>query len=177
LTKLNIVVDWFRGLEHRMFYWVNRSISHSVLDQILNKVTHLGGATFTVAFTLIMALVAPGSWKTVGLQSLIALVISHLPVALIKRSFPRRRPYLSLPLANVCAKPLEDPSFPSGHTTAIFSVIVPFIVAMPMLSFILIPLGVIVGMSRVYLGLHYPSDCAAGCTIGIVSAVLTIAVF
>jgi undecaprenyl-diphosphatase len=61
---------------------------------------------------------------------------------------------------------LKDHSFPSGHTTAVFSVIVPFLLQTPSLAAVLIPLGLSVGISRIYLGLHYPSDVIAGGILG-----------
>jgi undecaprenyl-diphosphatase len=176
MRSMTAVVDWLRGLERRMFYWVNQTISHATLDRLVYGITHMGGATFTISLMLLVILAAPNPWKLVGLQGLLALGLSHLPVHLIKKRFPRRRPYLSLPDANVCARPLQDPSFPSGHTTAIFSILVPFVIAAPWLAFILLPIGAVVAMSRIYLGLHYPSDCAAGCAIGSVAAIFTVAI-
>lgn len=165
------VVTWLQYRELEMFRWVN-SKQHNVLGWLLNRITHLGGATITLLFTLSMSIFAPAPWNVVAMQSFLALTLSHLPVAIIKRKYPRLRPYLVLPHTNICKKPLTDHSFPSGHTTAIFSVVIPFAVAAPALSFVLIPLALTVSMSRMYLGLHYPSDCAAGAFVGTISAVL-----
>jgi undecaprenyl-diphosphatase len=166
------VVTWLQYRELAMFRWVNGK-QHNLLGWLLNRITHLGGATATLLFTLSMSIFAPHPWNIVAMQSFLALTLSHLPVAVMKKKYPRLRPYLVLPHTNICKKPLTDHSFPSGHTTAIFSVVIPFVAAAPALSFLLIPLAFTVSMSRMYLGLHYPSDCAAGAFVGVISAVLT----
>jgi undecaprenyl-diphosphatase len=166
------VVNWLQYRELAMFRWVN-SKQHNLLGWLLNRITHLGGATITLIFTLSMSVFAPEPWNIVGMQAFLALTLSHLPVAIMKKKYPRLRPYLVLPHTNICKKPLTDHSFPSGHTTAIFSVVLPFAIAAPALSFILIPLAFTVSFSRMYLGLHYPSDCAAGAFVGSLSALLT----
>ncbi|MEH7525337.1 phosphatase PAP2 family protein, partial [Bacillus sp. JJ1503] len=84
------------------------------------------------------------------------------------------RPYLSLTNARVGENPLMDHSFPSGHTTAIFSIITPLIYHLPILGFFLYPLACCVGISRVFLGLHYPSDVLAGAIVGTAFGLLAI---
>lgn len=169
------VVTWLQYRELAVFRFIN-SRQRVWLDWWLNRITHLGGATATLLFTLGAAIFAAHPWNEVAMQSFVALALSHLPVAVIKRKYPRLRPYLVLPHTNICGKPLTDHSFPSGHTTAIFSVTVPFMAAAPLLAFLLIPLAGIVALSRMYLGLHYPSDCAAGAFLGIMAAMMSIAV-
>jgi undecaprenyl-diphosphatase len=169
------VVSWLQDHEYRMFCFVNQKIHHALLDRFFNKITHLGGATATIACALLISLLGHGSLRTAALQSLTALAVSHLPVAILKKKYPRLRPYLVLPQTNTCKNPLKDHSFPSGHTTAIFSVVIPIIAAFPWVGILLLPLAVTVAMSRIYLGLHYPSDCAAGCLIGSTTALLTVA--
>jgi undecaprenyl-diphosphatase len=169
------VVTWLQYRELAVFRYAN-SKQHVWLDLFLNSITHLGGATATLIFTLCLSIFAPEPWNAIAMQSFVALSLSHLPVAVIKRKYPRLRPYLVLPQTNICKKPLTDHSFPSGHTTAIFSVAIPFMASVPVLSFLLLPLAGAVAWSRIYLGLHYPSDCAAGAFLGSMAALLAISV-
>lgn len=169
------VVVWLQHHEYRMFRFVNRRIQHTLLDIFFNTVTHLGGASTTILASLLLAIFGRGTLRTAALQSLIALAASHIPVAIIKKAYPRLRPYLVLPDTVICKNPLKDHSFPSGHTTAIFSSVLPYLFAFPPLGFVLLPLAVSVGISRMYLGLHYPSDVAAGCVIGTTAALVTVA--
>ena len=171
------VVHWLQHHETRMFCFVNQRIQHSFLDHLFSKITHLGGATATIVISLCMVLFSQGPLRIAGIQALIALTISHIPVAIIKKKYPRLRPYLVLPQTIICKNPLTDHSFPSGHTTAIFSITIPFVAAMPILGLILIPIALLVGLSRIYLGLHYPSDCLAGCLIGTTAALATVAIW
>jgi undecaprenyl-diphosphatase len=66
----------------------------------------------------------------------------------------------------LAALPLDKFSFPSGHTlhAVLFSVIA--LNYYPQLSVILLPFTFMVGLSRVVLGLHYPSDVVAGAMLG-----------
>jgi undecaprenyl-diphosphatase len=169
------VVHWLQKRETRMFFWINQKIQHSFLDLFFSKITHLGGATATILISLCFSIFGQGLLRLAGLQSLIALTISHIPVAIIKKRYPRLRPYLVFPETNIGKNPLTDHSFPSGHTTAIFSVTIPFVIAMPVLGFVLLPLAFLVGISRMYVGMHYPSDCLVGCLIGSLAAIGTAA--
>ncbi|MNM71115.1 putative undecaprenyl-diphosphatase YbjG [compost metagenome] len=119
----------------------------------------------------------PQPWSRAGLQAGVALAISHIPVAAAKKAYPRLRPYLTLPGTNTFRNPLTDHSFPSGHTTAIFSITVPFMAAQPLLAIVLVPIALLVAVSRIYLGLHYPSDTLAGAIIGSSVASATVALW
>lgn len=72
---------------------------------------------------------------------------------------------------------LLDPSFPSGHTTAAFSIVGGVSVAFGSVPLVLWPIAGVVGISRIYLGHHYPTDVLAGALIGGAFAVLTGYVF
>ncbi|OZB99115.1 phosphatase PAP2 family protein [Paenibacillus sp. XY044] len=163
------------GWDRRVFHWINRIQNPSLLNAALRTLTHLGGALFTITLTLSVALFAPEPWRTTSLQSLAALALSFLITTLIKRKVRRIRPYLALEGVRVGKNPLKDPSFPSGHSTAIFSIITPFLFMGSWVAVSLILIALIVSISRIYLGLHYPSDCLVGSFVGSMTGVLTIA--
>ncbi|WP_231686805.1 phosphatase PAP2 family protein [Bacillus sp. JCM 19034] len=147
------------------------------LASIMKYFTHFGGATFTIVFTLSLSIFASGSLQRAGWIALFSLTISHLIVTVIKKIIPRNRPYLVLQNVTVVDNPFKDHSFPSGHTTAIFSILVPLMITYPFLILPLLIVAVIVGLSRIVLGLHYPSDVLAGATLGGISAILSYVLF
>lgn len=154
------------NFECKLFRSVNRHFDQKMLNFYFRNITHLGGAISTIAVCLFLSFFTKDLLQTIGITSALSLLLSHIPVALVKKLYPRKRPYLALLETKVPANPLEDHSFPSGHTTAIFSVITPFILYMPQLTVILLPIAISVGLSRMYLGLHYPSDVLVGCIFG-----------
>lgn len=156
-------------VDKRLFYWCNQTLNRAILDRFFGIITHTGGAICTIFLSLSLVIFASGLWQTVGFESLAALSISHLVVAIIKKKIPRTRPFLALSQVKVGSNPLFDSSFPSGHTTAIFSVITPILFVTGSVSIVLLLLAIMVGLSRIYLGLHYPSDILAGSLLGIVT--------
>ena len=119
-------------------------------------VTHAGGATATIAAVLIPLILVPwpraDSWRAA-----LSLAVSHLVVQVIKRFVCRPRPDgpvgISIP---------DRFSFPSGHATASLAVALAYAAAFPSITVPLVALGLIVGWSRVALGVHYPGDVLAG---------------
>lgn len=162
-------------MEAPLFLHVNIRWRRETLNLLFSIFAFLGGATFTVGFSLAAALLLSGEWRVAGWQALAAVVCSHIPVAIAKRSAPRRRPHQVFPQARTGKRPLQDPSFPSGHTTAAFAMLMPWMLAEPLLVPLLLPIALGVALSRVYFGLHFPSDTAAGALLGSSAALLATA--
>jgi undecaprenyl-diphosphatase len=132
-------------------------------------VTHLGGVMSSItAATFPFA--TQGSLLPEGRRALTALVISHLIVQLVKRTVGRRRPASVLGDVALIAEP-DQFSFPSGHAAAAMSVAIVYSFAFPALASVLIPLAMLVGMSRVCLGVHYPGDVLIGQLIAALTAI------
>jgi len=88
---------------------------------------------------------------------------------LIKSGTSRPRPYQANPGIINLVIPPDQFSFPSGHTAAATVSAVAFSLIFPALIPVFILFAFLVGTSRVYLGVHYPTDIAAGLILGLAS--------
>ncbi|KEO82421.1 phosphatase PAP2 family protein [Tumebacillus flagellatus] len=152
------------------FFWLNRAWKNQWLDRVMPWITHLGGAVWCVLLSVIFLAQRDHEWRQAGINLALALGISHAVVAFCKKIMPRTRPYLALDNVAIGPKVWKDASFPSGHTTAVFSVATVLGSALPGASLLFYALAILVGSSRVYLGQHYPSDVVMGAIIGSVTA-------
>lgn len=90
----------------------------------------------------------------------------------LKAGTTRPRPYTVSQRIQLGTAPLDQFSFPSGHTLHAVGFTLVACSQYPELGWVLVPFTVLVAMSRVILGLHYPSDVLAGATLGAVFALL-----
>lgn len=84
----------------------------------------------------------------------------------LKRWTRRPRPFAADLRIRAWVAPLDEYSFPSGHTLHAVAFSIVAIAHYPMLAGLLVPFTLLVGASRVVLGLHYPSDVLAATAIG-----------
>lgn len=133
---------------------------------LFRLVSRLGDGVFWYA--LMAALLASGgpvAWLPVT-QMAAAGLVGVAAYKVLKRRTLRPRPYQVRTDIRLCCEPLDQFSFPSGHTlhAVCFSAIA--VAYFPALATLLVPFVMLVALSRVVLGLHYPSDVAAGALLG-----------
>jgi undecaprenyl-diphosphatase len=123
-------------------------------------VTHLGGVRGSIAAAT-LPLLFDGAPDDAGRLAITVLVLSHLLVQMVKRTVGRPRPSRRVGHRALLTEP-DRFSFPSGHAAAAMSVAFGWAVVVPELGGVLIPSAVLVGASRVMLGVHYPGDVLVG---------------
>jgi len=84
----------------------------------------------------------------------------------LKARTARPRPFVVLRKIARGARALDAGSFPSGHTLHAVSFTVIVTAAFPELAWLLVPFALLIALSRLVLGLHYPSDVLAGALLG-----------
>ncbi len=131
---------------------------------MMRRITRLGDASTTIGIGVVV--LAAGQTR-LGAAMLLANLLSHVPVQLLKRVVARPRPSdaFGQPLALV---PLPDQfSFPSGHAAAATAVATTAAIAHPWSASIVLPLAALVSYSRVALRVHHASDIVAGIILGL----------
>ena len=139
------------------------------LDPIFEGLTYIG--SFGILWLILAAAISilsrsrPWLWLHVGVTILAAEAASGGLKLLLRRDRPAGAD--PLPLVDLPA----TYSLPSGHATVSFACATMLALAVPKLLAPLYALAALVAFSRVYVGVHYPSDIVAGAVLGIVLAI------
>jgi undecaprenyl-diphosphatase len=159
------------AFEHAWCVRLNRGCQQRVVRDCFATVSRLGDGNFW--YTLIVLL--PVVYGERGLYPAIRMaVVGFVGLALykyLKTRLVRERPYIALSGIVPGTRALDRYSFPSGHTLHAVSFTTLGVCSFPELAWLLVPFAALVAASRVVLGLHYPSDVAAGGCIGATLAV------
>ena len=139
---------------------------HRWADAALGLITHLGGATVTIAVAVVLTFVP--TLSRAGMLGAVALGVSFGLTQLVKRFVSRPRPQMPPGLETLVRTP-DRFSFPSGHSAAALSVGLPIALAIGgAWGWVILGLALSVGFSRAYLGVHYPGDVLAGWLLALV---------
>ena len=140
---------------------------------IARTLTHMGdGRSWTIAGLALMATMTRQGLH-LGLRLGVASGIGAALSQALKRSLTRARPDVSIAGFEPLAENPDRFSFPSGHTAAAFGVAVAFAGEPFGAGPAALLLAVGIGLSRVYLGAHYPLDVGAGAFLGAIAGLLT----
>jgi undecaprenyl-diphosphatase len=146
--------------------WLHRAARYQTLVRVLVVVSRLGDGMFWYLLIAGLALLGGTHGRDVAMQMLLAGAL-NLPLYFwLKHTIGRPRPYVKCPDIHACARALDKFSFPSGHTLHAFTFLIFCIWYFPTAALALAPLVVLIAVSRVALGLHYPSDVVAGALLG-----------
>lgn len=156
--------------DHRWLAALSRREAPRWVDRGFRLVTGLGGAVFSVGLTLV--LIALPATRDLGLVAAMANLLSHLAVQALKRLVVRARPSIRWPHVTALATIPDDFSFPSGHACASMALAMTALLQEPLAGIPALGLAFLVGVSRVYLRVHYVTDVVVGQALGAAAALL-----
>lgn len=152
--------------DRRLCIAANRWGARRAVGAFFGIVSRLGDGVFW--YSLMLALVAvDGRRGLIAAAHMAATGLAALLLyRLLKRHTRRPRPFRACPGVIAHVPPLDEFSFPSGHTLQAVGFTVVALAWYPLLTPLLLAFTSLVAASRVILGLHYPSDVLAAIGIG-----------
>ena len=145
---------------------LNRALVYRPCTLLARAISRLGDGELWLALIVVLALLRDRAGARCALQLAAAATAGLLVYLVMKRRAARARPYVHLKELHLCARPLDEYSFPSGHTLHAVAFAIIGSAHFPSLALLLVPFAVLTGVVRVVLGLHYPSDVLAGVVVG-----------
>lgn len=153
---------------------INRACHRTSLRRFFVAASRLGDGIAWYALMASLAVAGGASGSTAAAQMAVAGIVGVLLYRLLKTRLVRERPFISHAGIRLGTVPLDRYSFPSGHTLHAVCFTTLALAHFPALATLLLPFAAAVAASRVVLGLHYPTDVAAGAALGAILAELTL---
>lgn len=162
------MLETLLNLDGGFLLFLQESVRNPILNSIMIWITSLGDAGKIWIVLTIVLLFYPKTRK-VGMMSAVALLGSLLiNNYLIKNLVQRPRPFVTFTDLQIIIPTPSEFSFPSGHTSSSFAAAAVFYRHLPKkLGLPSVILAGLIGFSRLYVGVHYPTDVIAGALMGI----------
>ena len=169
-AKLHQILSRADHLEMRLCILLNSSSRKTAVRLFFRAISRMGDGVlwYTLAAFL------PYLYGMQGLYQLIHIMLTALVVLIVykflKQKLVRERPFINCDIIQQAAPALDRYSFPSGHTMHAFSFSIMFRIYLPQIAYLVWGFTSLVALSRVILGLHYPTDVFAGALLGSILA-------
>jgi membrane-associated phospholipid phosphatase len=179
---VKLPMEFFWNIDRIVFYFCNHSVQNGLFDAVLPVVTDLNkhwyGIWLAAILWLFLLLRAGTPGRIAALLLIPTITFSdQLNSSLLKFLFVRPRPCHALPDVHLLVGCGSGYSFPSSHAVNTFAAALVLAYFLPRWTWAFFSFAIIVAFSRVYVGVHYPSDVLAGSIIGLLCGSLVILVF
>ena len=166
IIRINTMAQIFYNVDMTVCRACNLACRQQTVKHFFAVISRLGDGVFWYGLMVMLPLFYGTSALSVSARMAVVGVAGLLVYKLIKSSTERLRPFMVDERIQLGTAPLDKYSFPSGHTlhATAFSIVVVYY--LPDLFWLVVPFAFLVAMSRVVLGLHYPTDVLAGVIIG-----------
>ena len=172
---MNTFLQSVQNLDGEILLQIQQHLRTDMLTPLMKFVTFLGNGGWFWILCAVVLLAVPKTRKT-GYAAVLSLIFGVIVTnLLLKNIVARPRPFAEIEaLIPLIAKP-TDFSFPSGHTTASFAVALVMLRMLPKkIGIPAVVLAALVAFSRLYLGVHYPTDVLTGFVVALVGSSLAV---
>lgn len=168
--KQGVVFTRINQIDIYLCLFANKACQRQVIKSFFTGISRLGNGMFWYVLMVLIPLIYGLNLLHVSARMVIVGMSGLLIYKAVKSVTERPRPYKVNSHIKLGTLPLDQYSFPSGHTLHAVSFTLTAVYYIPVLGWVLIPFTVLIAMSRVILGLHYPTDVLAGTVIGLTLA-------
>jgi undecaprenyl-diphosphatase len=163
------LVSFLYSIDVAVFRWINESWSNSYLDSFFSFITDIRHFYLVIIPLIIYWVIWGGSkGRWLSLSLFVGLLLSdQISAHVLKQLVERSRPCNVLPGVLTPVGPSNSFSFPSSHAANMGSSMFLLSMAFRPWTPLFVVIGLLVGLSRIYLGLHYPSDVLSGYALGL----------
>lgn len=165
-------------LDGNILLWVQEHLRFEGVTYFMKFITYLGNAGALWIGVTLLFLIIPKT-RRLGIVCACSLLCTFLiDNVILKNVVARTRPYEVVENLHRLIGAQTDYSFPSGHAGASFAVaVVIFKEAPKKLGIPALILAILIAISRIYVGVHYPSDVIVGTAVGTIMAVIACMVY
>lgn len=157
------------ALDGAILLWIQTWIRGGLLEPLICLYTQLGNAGLLWILLSLLLLCSPKT-RRAGVASLCAMLLGFLCTnVVLKHLFARPRPWLSVEGLTFLVVEKDPNSFPSGHTCSAFAAAAAWARTLPRrwMKYLGLVLAALMGLSRLYVGVHFPSDVLVGMLVGL----------
>lgn len=178
-------------MDARILLWIQEYLRNDFLDPIMKFITHLGDDGILWIGLLVILLCIPKTRKTALLGAASLLLTFIITNLCLKPFIARVRPYEVIEGLTRIIEKQSDRSFPSGHTANSMAVgVMLWMVSQKYeklgdkklyfpkaAGWFFLILSILIGLSRLYVGVHYPTDVLGGALIAIADVMIVFGVY
>jgi undecaprenyl-diphosphatase len=163
------VVGVLYGVDRAIFLLINRTLQNPVFDQVMPALSNkwLGFVVVGVVIPCLFLRYGRRVWPVIAV-AVLAVALSDLGAGLLKHAVQRIRPCHVIADVHLLAGCTRSFAMPSNHASNMFAIAGVVGGVLPAWRWVLLPVAGGVAYSRVYLGVHYPSDVLVGAFCGAV---------
>ena len=162
------------AVEINVLLFIQDHIRNAVCDVIMPIITNIGYKGI-VPILIVLFMLIIRRYRAVGLTGMVAFICNVAIVnVILKNVVARIRPYDSFEALNLLCDKQDDFSYPSGHAGAVCSIAFVLFFCFPKkVGIPAVVVAMAVCFSRLYIGVHYPTDVLVGALVGFLMAYLS----